>query len=63
MATQYPTQGNPSLAIDSDRTAVSCSKPSGPEAWWQVDLGQLSVIKYIYIYVNAAIDGRYEWNY
>ena len=63
MATQYPTQGNPSLAIDSDRTAGSCSKPSGPEAWWQVDLGQLSVIKNIYIYVSAVIGGRYELKY
>jgi len=60
IATQYPTQGNPSLAIDSDRTAGSCSKPSGPEAWWQVDLGKLSVIKNIYIYISAVFSGRHE---
>ena len=63
IATQQPTQGNPSLAIDSDRTAGSCSKPSGSESWWQVDLGKLSVIKTIYIYISDAVSGRYEGNY
>ena len=62
-ATQQPIQGNPDLAIDSNRTTGSCSKPSGPEAWWQVDLGQLSVIKNIYIYISAVFSGRYEGNY
>jgi len=51
------------LAIDSDRTAGSCSKPSGLEAWWQVDLGKLSVIKNIYIYISDGLSGRYEGNY
>lgn len=63
IATQQPTPGNPSLAIDSDRTAGSCSKPGGSDAWWQVDLGQLSVIKNIYIYISAVLSGMYEGNY
>ena len=63
IATQQPTQGNPSLAIDSDRTAGSCSKHSGSESWWQVDLGKLSVIKNIYIYISDTVSGRYEGNY
>ena len=58
IATQQPTQGNPSLAIDSDRTAGSCSKPSGSEAWWQDDLGKLSLSKtYTFILVLYLVVG------
>jgi hypothetical protein len=45
------------------KRAGSCSKPSGSDAWWQVDLGQLSVIKNIYIYISAVLSGMYEGNY
>jgi hypothetical protein len=51
VTTQYPSLGNVSaeLSIDGDKTSGSCSRTSGSQAWWQVDLGDISTITAIYI--------------
>jgi hypothetical protein len=51
IATQHPSPGllHAELSIDGDKTSGSCSRTSGAQAWWQVDLGDISTITAIYI--------------
>ena len=51
VATQYPSIGHldAELSNDGDKTSGSCSRTSGAQAWWQVDLGHMSTITAIYI--------------
>lgn len=51
VATQYPSIGqlHAELSNDGDKATWSCSRTSGSQAWWQVDLGDISTITAIYI--------------
>ena len=51
VSTQYPSIGHlyAELSIDGDKTTGSCSRTSGSQAWWQVDLGDISTFTAIYI--------------